>query len=605
MLLLAALAVPAGIVSALMAKFLLWLIAVITNFVFFQHYSAVLGSLEHHRLGAWVILAPAASAMVVGLMARFGSDKIRGHGIPEAIEAILLGKSLINPKVAILKPISSAISIGTGGPFGAEGPIIMTGGGVRLDAGAVVSSDRGGAQNAARGRRGGRHVGGVQFSHRGDSARGGTSAVRVEATQLCAGSCGFHCRCGDAHSALGRGAGLWHCCPWRDHGVAYRHRACLVGVLGGFASCALTTLVYFCEDLFERLPMHWMWWPAIGGLVVGVIGWLDPRVLGVGYESIHALLLGSLLGKAVLILLVTKSVVWAVSLSSGTSGGVLAPLLIVGASLGARCSPNGCPLAMPVSGPWLEWRRSWAARCAPRLPAPFFIMEMTHDYNSLPLLVCSSMAALVVTVLVLPRSILTEKLARRGQHIACEFSVDPFDLVRVGDVMDRELPAAPASMNLRELIRAVAEEGTPLSHRQGTILLDAAGKLAGILTRGDLVRAIEAHPEGEIPVSTLTRRESHHRLLRRNPQRSALHDAPERRRPPCPLKSTREDPGTPLGYLGRSSILSARERYHTEEEVRERGFIFGVGSNLAARLGLISPIGGIGPIPTARFDSSG
>src|ERR1700743_1665819 len=127
-LLLIALALPIGAISAVVAKALLWLIAVITNFVFFQRFATELIPLTHHHLGPWVIAAPVVGALIIGLMARYGSEKIRGHGIPEALEAILLGRSLIQPKVAILKPISSAISIGTGGPFGAEGPIIMTGG---------------------------------------------------------------------------------------------------------------------------------------------------------------------------------------------------------------------------------------------------------------------------------------------------------------------------------------------------------------------------------------------------------------------------------------------------------------------------------------------
>ena len=127
-LLLSVLAIPIGVLSALVAKALLWLIAVITNAAFFLRVSAAPVLLRYHHLGYWVVLVPVGGAIVIGLMARYGSEKIRGHGIPEALEAILLGRSLVEPKVAILKPISSAISIGTGGPFGAEGPIIMTGG---------------------------------------------------------------------------------------------------------------------------------------------------------------------------------------------------------------------------------------------------------------------------------------------------------------------------------------------------------------------------------------------------------------------------------------------------------------------------------------------
>ncbi len=284
MLLLVAFAIPLGVLSAFVAKGLLWLIAVISNFVFFQHFSAVPESLQHHQLGPWVILAPVAGSIVIGLMARYGSEKIRGHGIPEAIEAILLGGSLIQPKVAILKPVSSAISIGTGGPFGAEGPIIMTGGAV----GSILA----------------------QLFHLTAAERktllvagaaGGMSAVfasPIAATLLAVELLLFEWRPRSFIPVVASAVTAYLCrIPLLGAGPVFsitNHAplglgvillAAGIGVAAGLGSAVLTSIVYFFEDAFARLPIHWMWWPAIGGLFVGLWGWMDPRVLGVGYES--------------------------------------------------------------------------------------------------------------------------------------------------------------------------------------------------------------------------------------------------------------------------------------------------------------------------------
>ena len=250
--------------------------------------------------GPWMVAAPALGGLVIGLMARYGSEKIRGHGIPEAIEAILIGGSRMSPKVAVLKPLSSAISIGTGGPFGAEGPIIMTGGAHRLAVRAVLPPQRRGAQDAAGGRRRGRHDRDLRHAGRRRAAGGRAAAVRVEAAQLHPGRgrvpsspiAGARC-C----SAPGR------CFPCRGAiGAALvgpaRLRAAL-GVIAGLHPGLLTKLLYALEDLFERLPIHWMWWPALGGLVVGLGGLVEPRALGVGYDVIGDLLTGIMPPRAV------------------------------------------------------------------------------------------------------------------------------------------------------------------------------------------------------------------------------------------------------------------------------------------------------------------
>src|SRR5579883_2589027 len=328
-LILSALALPIGAISALVAKALLWLISVITNLAFFHRFSAAPALPQDHHLGYWVVIVPVLGALIIGLMARYGSEKIRGHGIPEALEAILLGRSLVQPTVAILKPISSAISIGTGGPFGAEGPIIMTGGAF----GSIFA----------------------QLFHLSSAERktllvagaaGGMAAIfatPVAAVLLAVELMLFEWKPRSfipvAVSAavaaalriplLGSGP-IFPVTPHAALSGAELAMALVVGIATGLGSTVLTSLVYALEDGFSKLPIHWMWWPAIGAVFVGIGGYLDPRVLGVGYGLIHSMLRGEMIGMAVLGLMIGKAVVWSIALGSGTSGGVLAPLLIVG-----------------------------------------------------------------------------------------------------------------------------------------------------------------------------------------------------------------------------------------------------------------------------------
>ena len=491
-LLLCLLAVPIGAIGAFVAKALLWLIAVITNVAFFMRWSASAATPETNHLGLWVIAVPVVGSVAIGFMARYGSEKIRGHGIPEALEAILLGRSLIDPKVAVLKPVSSALAIGTGGPFGAEGPIIMTGGAfgsLFAQLFKLTASERKTLLVAG--------------------AAAGMSAVfatPVAAVLLAVELLLFEWKprsfipvtVAAMIASLARvpllGAGPIF--PVALHAILTPQAlgiALLVGILAGFGSGALTTLVYFCEDSFAKLPIHWMWWPAIGGLVVGIIGYLNPLVLGVGYGTIHQLMLGQLLGATLVGLVLAKSVAWAVALGSGTSGGVLAPLLMIGGAIGALFS-----VGLGVGDPGLWAMVGMAAIMGGTMRSPFtgtvFVLEVTHDLNALPALLIGSVAALCVTVLLLKRSILTEKLARRGQHVAREYSVDLFELVRVADAMDPNPPIVESSVAVGALSDWIAKGDSPLSKRQATIIVDDTGRLAGVITRGDIMRALhEGH----------------------------------------------------------------------------------------------------------------
>jgi H+/Cl- antiporter ClcA/predicted transcriptional regulator len=566
-LLVSVMAVVTGAISAGVAWVLLWLISAITNLSFYHRFSVEAVVPQGHHLGWWVILVPVIGALIIGLMARYGSEKIRGHGIPEAIEAILLGRSMIQMKVALLKPISAAISIGTGGPFGAEGPIIMTGG-----AFGSIFAQRFHLSAAER----------KTLLVAGAAA--GMSAVfatPVAAVLLAVELLLFEWKprsfipvtVAAIVAAVLRvpllGAGPIF--PIVTHaslsGTEIAYSAGL-GLLAGFGSGLLTLLVYACEDLFEKLPIHWMWWPAIGAVFIGIGGVIEPRVLGVGYDTIHSMLRGEVIGGAVLGLMLAKSLVWSIALGSGTSGGVLAPLLIMGGALGA-----GVSKFIPAGDAGLWALIGMAAMMGGTMRSPLtamiFAVELTRDFNILPGLLAGATAAFAVTVLIMKRSILTEKLARRGHHITREYSIDTFEFARVCDVMDNEVPCVPDQLGLGEYSEVLAQGNSLVCKRQATLLLDARGRLSGIITRGDVVRALRQDGAEQMSVGDAGSKD----LVVAYPE-EPLHAALTKmlsrdigRLPVVdPADCTRV-----VGYLGRAAILSARVRLHHEENIRQKG----------------------------------
>ncbi|MGI9034550.1 MAG: chloride channel protein [Pyrinomonadaceae bacterium] len=560
-------AVIIGVMSAFVAQILVWLIAVITNLSFYQTFSPVFRSPEANTLGYLVIIVPVIGGLVIGLTARYGSEKIRGHGIPEALEAILFGRSRMTPKVAVLKPISSAISIGTGGPFGAEGPIIMTGGAI----GSLFAQ----LFNLSATERKTLLVAG---------AAGGMAAIfaaPVAAVLLAVELLLFEWKprsfipVAIAAAVAGAlrvplmGAGpIFPVTPHAALGIEGLLIAFAVGIIAGIGSGILTTLVYACEDLFERIPIHWMWYPAIGGLFVGIGGYFEPRVLGVGYDTIHSLLRGEIIGGALIGLLIGKSLVWSIALGSGTSGGVLAPLLIIGGALGAfesRFIPLG------DAGLWaiISMAAVMAGTMRSPLTAMVFTLELTHDLNLLPALLVGSIAAHAFTVLVLPRSILTEKVARRGYHINREYSVDPLTALRVEEVMNKNVATIPATMKVRELADRIAKRDPQLTRLQGIPILDEDGKLAGIITRGDVLRVLEDSETGNMTVldagSSKLVVTYPDEILQKAVTKMLRHDIGR-----LPVVE-RENPQRLIGYLGRASVMAARLKLHEEENVREQG----------------------------------
>ncbi|HUK19856.1 MAG TPA: chloride channel protein [Bryobacteraceae bacterium] len=486
------LAVSIGFVAAWVALALLRLIGIFTNLFFFHRWGTTLVSPAANRLGLWEIAVPMAGALLIGLMARYGSERIRGHGIPEAIEAILINGSKVEPKVALLKPLSSAISIGSGGPFGAEGPIIMTGGAF----GSMIAQ----LFHLSSAERKTLLVAGAAA---GMSA---TFASPVSAVLLAVELLLFEWKprslipvalaSATAGAARRYLLGLGPLFPVPTHpvfiGPAGLAGCLVVGLLAGVLSALLTAAVYASEDLFRLLPIHWMWWPVIGGLVIGLGGLVFPQALGVGYETIGALLQGDVPGHIIAGILLVKSVIWAVSLGSGTSGGVLAPLLMMGGALGGLEA-----LFLPHEGAGFWPLVSMGAILGGTMRSPFtgiiFALELTHDVNMLlPLLVAVTVAH-AFTVLTLRRSILTEKVARRGYHLSREYATDPLEILFVRDVMRTNILALPANAGRRELAASLTDG----HRRRGQFLypvVDAGGLLVGVIPRRRLAEAVESGP---------------------------------------------------------------------------------------------------------------
>ena len=481
-LMLIAMAIVVGTGSAAAAWVLLRAIALVTNLVWFQTLSSQSISLAHLKPSLWMVAAPALGGLAIGLMARFGSEKIRGHGIPEAIEAILIGGSRMQPKVAILKPLSSAISIGTGGPFGAEGPIIMTGGAIGSLFAQCYSLSAAERKTLL-----------VAGAAAGMTAIFGTP---IAAVLLAVELLLFEWK---PRSLLPTITACAVAMAWRPallgSGALFPFAAHLdlpwwglflcvgVGIVAGLQSGLLTGLLYKAEDLFGELPMHWMWWPAIGGVVVGLGGLVEPRALGVGYDVIGDLLNSHVDMPDVGRILLVKSAIWIVALASGTSGGVLAPLLIFGGCAGwleGQYLPGD-------AGVWALI--GMAAMMGGTMRAPLtgilFAVELTGDFALLGPLLLATAASYAVTVLLLRRSILTEKIARRGQHVVREYSIDPFELLRVAEVMVADVDTLPAAMKIDQAVAFFTDEERP--HKSYPIV-DSQGLVVGMVSRADVLR---------------------------------------------------------------------------------------------------------------------
>jgi chloride channel protein, CIC family len=556
---LAAIVGSAGVVGGIV---LLNLIRVCTSLAYFGHISLQDLRPSESRLGLIAVLVPVVGGLIVGLIARYGSEKIRGHGIPEAIEAILLGRSRLDWKVAILKPLSSAIAIGTGGPFGAEGPIIMTGGAIgSLIAQALPVTDMERKTLLVAGAAAG------MTTVFGTPIAAILLAVELLLFELTPRSfvpvaVAAIVAAVERH-ALALPQPLFPLPGDIDISFLSLFGWVAIGLTAGVLSGVLTRLVYFAEDSFMKLPLHWMWWPAIGGVLVGIGGLIDPRVLGVGYDNIASMLQGHVLPLSALTLLVTKAIIWAAALGSGTSGGVLAPLLMIGGAMGAVFA-QFLPVAIPGFWPLLGMSATMGGTMRAPLTATFFAVELTGNTHILLPLVAACVAAHCVTVLLMRRSILTEKIARRGHHLVREYRVDPFTLARVQDVMVAEVETVPDTMTLHQ---AAAFLAGPSARHPSFPVVDQARHVIGIVNPPSVLRW---RREGTHRRTTLRELFGGERVVTAYPD-EYLAEIVDRmmNANAAQLPVVSRSDHSLVGYLGWKDLLRVRGRLQAEDNQRE------------------------------------
>jgi len=564
-----------GLVAGIVAFVLYKLIGLFTNVFFFHRWSADFVSAQHNHLGWMVIVTPVIGGLIVGVMAKYGTSKIKGHGIPEAMEAVLFNRSRIAPRVAILKPISAAIAIGTGGPFGAEGPIIQTGGAI----GSLVG----------------------QAFH--------TTAVERKVLLACGAAAGMSATFNTpiagvilaielllfefksrsfiplviastlataVHMQL-LGVGPMFQVNPMDFSIPRGLPFYLVlGLICGLAAVGFSKMLYWVEDQFEKLPFEQMWWPAIGALGLGIIGFFVPRVLGVGYDTIGDILNGSLAWKLLLVVMLAKAAALAVSLGSGTSGGLLAPCFMWSAAMGgifAMVANHFVPGAhlSPAAFALVAMGAVFGAASRATFTFIIFAFEITRDYNSvLPLMLVSVIADGIAMLLMPKSSIMTEKLARRGLHVHQDYEADVLTQTKVADTMDRELPTVSAGTKIGGLAERIARHDPAVARHEALLILDDGGKLSGIITRGDLLRALDSDPLGAMDVLEA----GTSKLIVTHPDELVSEAAAKMLRYDVgrlPVVD-RGDHGKAVGYLSRSGVMAARLRGFNDEHVREPGW---------------------------------
>jgi H+/Cl- antiporter ClcA/CBS domain-containing protein len=477
-----------GLAGALAAFALQAAIVLCTNLFFFGRWSVTPVSPADHHLGILVFFIPPLGGLIVGFLARYGSAAIRGHGIPETMETILVSRSRIAPRLAFLKPLSTAISIGSGGPFGAEGPIIQTGGALGSLLGQAVK------MTAAERK--------VLLAAGATAGMAATFNAPVAAVFLAIELLLFEFRVRSllpVALASAVAAGL----RWLVQGSAPLFPVpeshvltgwdlpvfALVGVFAGLMASGLSKAIYFIEDTFDRLPIHWMWWPAVGGIAVGLVGLVFPQALGVGAEQLQTMVAGQATFGFLLAMLLFKTVAWSISLGSGTSGGVLGPLLLMGGALGGTlaCLVGTFSPATPEPGLWSIVCMAAVFSAATRTPltSVVFAIELTHDTNALLPVLIACVVSDLVSVSLLKHSIMTEKIARRGVPVGHEYELDRLGIHTVSDVMTADVRTVSLSLPLRRFFDMVYGHD-PAGKHQGYPVVDDAGRLVGMVTRSDL-----------------------------------------------------------------------------------------------------------------------
>jgi len=563
-----ALAIIVGACAAGIALFLTRLIGLITNLAYYGRWSTAFSAPSTARLGAWSVLVPIVGAVLVGLMARYGAAAIRGHGIPEVMERVLYNQSRISPKVMFLKPISAAIAIGTGGPFGAEGPIIATGGALGSLLGQIihVTADERKILLAAGAAAGmaatfGSPVSAVllavelllfEYRPRSLVPVALASAVAAVVRTLTAGT-----------APVFASPPMYS--PSLHTLLAYVALGALIGVFAVFT----TRFVYWIEDLYEELPIHWMWWPVVGAIVVGLIGLVDERTLGVGYSNIQAIISGDFVGRALIMLVVLKFISWAVYLGSGTSGGTLAPLFTVGGGLGAalgelatRFAP-GMGVDVHVAA-LVGMAAIFAGASHALLTSVVFAFETTRQPMGLLPLLGGCSAAYLVALLMHRSSIMTEKLFRRGANVRTEYSADFLGQVQVKNAATKQVVTIRSGRTLGDLRNWLTTREADTTH-QGFPVVDEAGLLIGVVTRRDLLDP--AHDDGALVESIINRHPAV--VYEHNTLREAADHMVREGVGRLPVVSEAE-PRRVVAIISRSDILAAHQSRLDAEVVEER-----------------------------------
>ena len=555
-----------GAIAGVVAWGLLALIALITGLVFHGTLTVELLTPDAHMLGIGIVLVPVLGALVIGLMARYGAPAIRGHGIPEVMERVLFADSRISPRMMLLKPLSAAIAIGTGGPFGAEGPIIATGGafGSLVGQGLHVTAEERKTLLAA-------------------GAAGGMAATfgtPVAAVLLAIELLLFEyrarsiipvalaaCAATAVRSLLIAHGPVFAMSPVAEQTWLGLAAYVALGALIGLAAVAVTRTIYAIEDAFEKLPMHWMWWPAIGAVAVGVCGWIDPRILGVGYEHIDHILTGELIGTTLIVLVVLKFVAWSIYLGSGTSGGTLAPLFIIGGGLGAWLGSLVATLA-PAVGVQIEvaglvgMAAMFAGASHALLASIVFAFEATRQPLGLLPLLAGGSAAYLVSILLMRTSIMTERLARRGVVIRPEYAMDYLQQVTVREAMTRNVVRLDAAARVGDVRDWIRQGSGGATHQAFPVMDD--GRVVGVITRRELFVA-ELGDDARV-VSAVRRPPVV--VYERNTLREAADQMVRERVGRLPVV---DKAGTLLGIVSRSDLLTAHERRLRQSTERERG----------------------------------
>ena len=569
------LAAVVGMLAGLVAFVLFKLIGLIWNLVFFQQAAIELTDLTENPIGYWMLIVPAVGGLIVSLMAKYGTTKIKGHGIPEAMEAILENSSRINPRVAIYKPIATAIAIGTGGPFGAEGPIIQTGGALGSILGQLF-------QTTAVERK-------VLLACGAAAGMAATFNTPIAAVIVAIELLLFEFKSRSfiplviatvvattVRMPLVGGEPLFQVAiPSFGIPQALPFYV-LLGILCGLAAHGFKVALYWTEDFFERLPVSQFWLPVVGGLCLGVIGYFVPMVLGVGYDAIGAILNNQLTLTVLFTLMVFKSLALMVSLGSGTSGGLLAPMFMASAAMGSivaillnRALP-GLHLE-PGAFALLAMVAVFGASARATFAFIIFGFEITQDYHAILPLMLVCVIADGVALYFMNNTIMTEKLTRRGLQVPQEYETDVLQQVAAGVVMDAQPMTLKSEMTVRQLAEAIAQGESDYVRHQAFPIVDANGRLTGIITRGDLLRALDVGDGGERLVSAAGTEDLvvtyEDELLS-----DALHKLLKYDIGRLPVVK-REAPQQLVGYLSRGAILRARQMRLDEEHLRQPGWL--------------------------------